>query len=326
MSTALAEMIAAQPAALEALADPEPYAEPAQRLAAAARIWLIGTGTSQHAAELAAITLTLAGRDARWTAANTFHAGLLRPGDAAVVITHTGQTAYAQRARRLVREAGLPLVTVTGPDSRWAEAVRTPLVELSETYTVSYCSALAVLAQLAHHLGAPGLGPDAIRETASRVRAALADPVIDTVPMPARAMAIVGPGAWSITAREGALKIREGARILCEGFDPDRLLHGGAVPYGSADSLLILQPQDDPEGLTAAIAEAARQEGIPQATFSEASGAGGALLGQIPMTVRLQRLALRFAVQRGQDPDVAITGAWGEPALWQIAVSPSAAS
>jgi glucosamine--fructose-6-phosphate aminotransferase (isomerizing) len=318
MSTALAKMIAAQPEALVALSDPGPYAEPAHRLAGAARIWFIGTGTSQHAAELAAITLTGAGRDARWVAANAFHAGLLRPGDAAVVITHTGRTGYAQRARRIVQEAGLPLVTITGPDSDWPEAIRTPTVELSETYTVSYCTALAVLAQLAHHLGVPGIGAPAIRETAERVRATLTDGSVDAVPMPARAMAIVGPGPWAITAREGALKIREGARILCEGFDPDRLLHGGAVPYGSADTLLVLQPQDDPDGLTAAIADAARREKIPLAIFSETSGAGGALLGQIPMTVRLQRLALRFAVQRGQDPDVAITGAWGESALWEI--------
>ncbi len=42
------------------------------------------------------------------------------------------------------------------------------------------------------------------------------------------------------------------------------------------------------------------------------------LLAQIPMTVRLQLLALRFARMRGQDADVAITGAWAEPSIWRI--------
>ena len=42
------------------------------------------------------------------------------------------------------------------------------------------------------------------------------------------------------------------------------------------------------------------------------------LLAQIPLTVRLQLLALRFATARGQNPDVVITGAWAEPALWDI--------
>ena len=36
------------------------------------------------------------------------------------------------------------------------------------------------------------------------------------------------------------------------------------------------------------------------------------------MTVRLQLLAERFARLRRQDPDVAITGEWDAPALWQM--------
>jgi glucosamine--fructose-6-phosphate aminotransferase (isomerizing) len=42
------------------------------------------------------------------------------------------------------------------------------------------------------------------------------------------------------------------------------------------------------------------------------------LLAQIPMTVRLQLLAERFARLRRQNPDVAITGEWDAPALWQM--------
>jgi glucosamine--fructose-6-phosphate aminotransferase (isomerizing) len=42
------------------------------------------------------------------------------------------------------------------------------------------------------------------------------------------------------------------------------------------------------------------------------------LVAQIPMTVRLQLLAERFARLRRQDPDVAITGEWDAPALWKM--------
>jgi len=42
------------------------------------------------------------------------------------------------------------------------------------------------------------------------------------------------------------------------------------------------------------------------------------LLAQIPLTVRLQILALRFAEARAQNPDRVITGAWADPALWAI--------
>ena len=66
-----------------------------------------------------------------------------------------------------------------------------------------------------------------------------AEPGIDEVAVPARSLAIVGGGPWGITAREGALKIREGARMLAEGFDTDRLLHGGAVPLTNLELRLL---------------------------------------------------------------------------------------
>jgi glutamine---fructose-6-phosphate transaminase (isomerizing) len=47
------------------------------------------------------------------------------------------------------------------------------------------------------------------------------------------------------------------------------------------------------------------------------------LLAQIPLTVRLQLLALRIAVERGQDPDTVIVGAWADPATWAIGAPPS---
>jgi glucosamine--fructose-6-phosphate aminotransferase (isomerizing) len=143
--------------------------------------------------------------------------------------------------------------------------------------------------------------------------------------VPARSLAIVGCGPWGITAREGALKIREGARMLAEGFDTDRLLHGGAVPLTAADGLVVLEPAADPDGLTAALGAAAEAERVPVAVLAAADVPGSAdsgplppLVAQIPMTVRLQLLAERFARLRRQDPDVAIIGEWDAPALWKM--------
>jgi glucosamine--fructose-6-phosphate aminotransferase (isomerizing) len=42
------------------------------------------------------------------------------------------------------------------------------------------------------------------------------------------------------------------------------------------------------------------------------------LLAQIPLTVRLQMLALRLAVERGQDPDTVIVGGWADENLWRV--------
>jgi glutamine---fructose-6-phosphate transaminase (isomerizing) len=326
-STALLRMILQQGDALDRMAGLD-LAEPAGVLAGAARIILVGTGTSQHAAELGAMMLAAAGRDARWYPAATWVRWGTSPrqGDVLLVISHTGETAYAARARAGALVAGIPVVSITGTGRAWPEAIGTVAPDESHTYTVSYTAALAVLARLAHELGSPDGSPGQVAQAASAVRRVCAEPGVEEVAVPARSLAIIGCGPWGITAREGALKIREGARMLAEGFDTDRLLHGGAVPLTAADGLVVLEPAADPDGLTAALGSAAQAERVPVATLAAAaempaatdSGQLPPLLAQIPMTVRLQLLAERFARLRRQDPDVAITGAWDAPALWEM--------
>jgi glucosamine--fructose-6-phosphate aminotransferase (isomerizing) len=318
--TALLRMIGQQGDALDRMAGLD-VAGPAGVLAAAARIVLVGTGTSLHAAELGAMMLDAAGRDARWYPAATWARWSTgpRPGDALLVLSHTGETAYAARARADALAAGVPVVSVTGAGRGWPEAIETVAPDESHTYTVSYTATVAVLARLAHELGAADGSPGQVAQAAVAVRRACADPGTEEVAVPARSLAIAGCGPWGITAREGALKIREGARMLAEGFDTDRLLHGGAVPLTAADGLVLLEPAADPDGLTAALGSAAEAEGVPVSVLAAADGERlPPLLAQIPMTVRLQVLAERLARLRRQNPDVAIVGAWDEPALWQM--------
>jgi glutamine---fructose-6-phosphate transaminase (isomerizing) len=314
--TALSRMINRQADALEHVCALD-LSHPAAALDQARRVVLLGTGTSQHAAELGAMMISQAGREACWYPAATWARWSVgpRPGDALCVITHTAETAYAARARADALAAGIPVVSITGPGRGWPEAVETVVAEESHTYTVSYTSALAVLARLAHELGSPEGAAGQVRQAAEQVRQICAAPGADQVAMPARSLAIVGCGPWGITAREGALKVREAARVIAEGFDTDRLLHGGAVPYTAADGLVVLAPGADPDGLTGAVAEAARREGL-QVEIMEDAASLPPLLAQIPMTVRLQQVAERFARLRRQDPDTAIVGAWADPSLW----------
>jgi glutamine---fructose-6-phosphate transaminase (isomerizing) len=319
--TALLRMINSQADALERMGELD-LAGPAAVLGQAGRVVIVGTGTSQHAAELGAMMFAQAGRDACWYPAASWARWGPGPraGDAVCVISHTGETAYAARARAGALAAGVPLVSITGVGRGWAEAIETVGPDESHTYTVSYTSVLAVLARLAHELGWPDGSAGQLAQAAEQVRLACADPGIEAVPVPARSLAIVGCGPWGVTAREGALKLREGARMLAEGFDTDRLLHGAAVPYTAADGLVVLEPGADPDGLTGAVGDAARREGIPVAVL-EAPADGGRLpplLAQIPMTVRLQLLAETFAGLRHQNPDIAIVGAWDEPSLWRM--------
>jgi len=322
VGTALLRMINSQADALERMAGLD-LAGPAAVLAQARRVVIVGTGTSQHAAELGAMMLAQAGRDVCWYPAATWARWGPGPraGDVVCVITHTGQTAYAARARASALAAGVPVVSITGTGRGWPEAIETVSPDESHTYTVSYTSVLAVLARLAHELGWPDGSASQLARVTGQVRQACADPGTEAVAMPARSLAIAGCGPWGITAREGALKIREGARMLAEGFDTDRLLHGGAVPYTAADGLVVLEPGADPDGLTGAVGDAARQEGIPVALLEAPADSEGDLppiLAQIPMTVRLQLLAETFARLRHQNPDTAIVGAWDGPDLWSM--------
>jgi glucosamine--fructose-6-phosphate aminotransferase (isomerizing) len=318
----LRQMIAAQPAALRAVASID-IGTSAERLKTARRLVMIGTGTSFHAAQLSAYLLNSRGVHARAVSSSDFARWWPRlgDGDGAVVISHTGETAFARTACKQVLAARVPLVAITGEQAGWPDAIVTPCKERSETYTVSYTSALGVLGLLAHTLTGAATGPEALSSVADEIERVLSTEAISEIGVPKRALALVGPGIWGVTAREGALKIREAAHIISEGFDSESLLHGPAVPYGAGDSLIAIAPQADADGLTAGLLAAARKQGmttheLPGLAAGGSSEAAGVFLAQIPVTVRLQLLAAQLAEATGTDPDHAITGAWAEPALW----------
>ena len=287
------------------------------------RIWVVGTGTSQHAASLGAAMLQDAGRSAHAVSSMQFvkNAPIVGPQDGVVIITHTGETAYALAARALAFTAGLQTVTICREGAPFNDAINTVEKEASETYTVSYTTALLVLAMLACEMGADAITTDKLALVPESVRNAIDAPGTDSVPVPRRAITITGAGHAAVTAREGALKVREASRTLAEGYDAEFLLHGTAVPLTSDDHLVALTTPDD-DGLVEGVARAAESEGIPVTRVPEPSLLP-VVLAQIPYVARLQLMALRFAETKGQDPDKVIVGHWDDPTLWSIG-SPTA--
>ncbi|MGH3455416.1 MAG: hypothetical protein ACRDP2_13420, partial [Nocardioidaceae bacterium] len=128
---------------------------------------------------------------------------------------------------------------------------------------------------------------------------------------------VTGAGPAAITAREGALKLREAVRVRAVGYEAEYLLHGSAVPLGAGDELILLQPAADVDGLVGAVGEAAAAEGISVHEVSVGAELDP-VLAQLPLTVRLQALASRLATARGHDPDTVITGAWDDDRLWSV--------
>lgn len=308
--TALAETIAAQPDLLAEALETD-LGDAAERLHAAERVWLVGTGTSQHAAELGALMLREAGHEAHAFSSAAFARFGPEPEqtDAAIVISHTGGTAFALQARAQALAAGANLVAITGRGAGWEDAIETIDHERAETYTASYTTVLVLLARLA------GVDPDRLAEVPERARAAVADPGLGDVPVDLRLLAFAGAGPAAVTAREAALKVREGARLLAEGFETEYLLHGSAVPLGEGDGLVLVDPDSDGDGLTAGVGDAAAAAGLRTWTTSEPPGMHP-VLAQIPLTIRLQSLASRLADERGVDPDTVIVGPWKDDDLW----------
>lgn len=316
MPSALARTIAEQPAALERVLALD-LGPASARLAVARRIWLVGTGTSQHAAELGALMLRETGRETAWWSSAAFarRTPALDAETTVIVISHTTQTSFARAARAAVLASSAQLVTITGAGGQWPEAVQAAAAETSETYTVSYTCTLAVLARLSVELGSPELTAAHLIALPARAQAAI--DAESGVPIPARGLVIAGSGPGAITAREGALKLREAARVLSEGYEAEYLLHGGAVPLTGDDGLLLLDPAADPDGLLSALGEAAAAAGVRVSRIAEPEGLP-AVLAQIALTIRLQALAERAAQARGQDPDVVIVGPWAADRLWEL--------
>ncbi|MDQ2894486.1 MAG: SIS domain-containing protein [Actinomycetota bacterium] len=315
--TALAETIAAQAERLAAVMTVE-LDEAVSQLEPARRVWLVGTGTSQHAAELGA--WMFAGGDkevhARSSAAFAYTDRPLRAEDAVVVISHTTETAFAQRARQRVLESPARLVTITGQGKDWPEAVQTVEAERSETYTVSYLAALVILARLSVALRQSSYNAAQLLELPDRVQAAATASTSWFESVPRRLLVLAGVGPGAVTAREGALKLREAARLAAEGYEAEYLLHGSAVPLRGGDGLIAVQPTHDRSGLLDGLLAAAAREGLSTSAVHEADGLDP-VLSQIPLTVRLQTVAATLADARGVDPDRVIEASWADDRLWQ---------
>jgi glucosamine--fructose-6-phosphate aminotransferase (isomerizing) len=320
-STNLEHQIRSQPDELSHLLSSETTREQihaaAEGLHRSRRIWLVGTGTSHHAAILGAGMLQDAGRAAVAVSSMRFvvWAPIVGPDDTIVVITHTGETAYALAARALAVTAGLDVITITKRGTPFPHSVETCSAETSETYTVSYTTALLALALIAKEMGADSITDASLALVPDAVHNAIEAPGTEAIRVPERDLVIAGAGPAAFTAREGALKLREGARVLAEGHDIEYLLHGSAVPLDRRDALLSLTTPDT-DGFVEAVTGAASAEGIPVHRLGEPAPLP-MLLAQIPLTVRLQLLALRFALERGQDPDTVITGNWAGDWLWR---------
>ncbi|HYV15886.1 MAG TPA: hypothetical protein VE972_07690 [Conexibacter sp.] len=311
MSSAMRATMARQPQELRRLLDDGDRAAQAAERLAGRRVLLAGTGTSWHAANHGAWLLRAAGVEAWPIQPLEAASGGVRPGegDALVLLSHTGAKRYSAELLATARAAAVPTVAIGGID---APGVDLPTVarETSAAYTASHLAALLRLAQLAVALGAAlDLAP-----IPDAVAAALDGPRPGVAP-PRRLLEYAGAGTNAWTAAEGALKVRETARIASEGLMVEQFLHGPAVALDARDTLVCL----DGGGPGAERLEAV-------ATVVEAGGAQvhriaatelDEQLSIFPLTVAVQRIALECAEALGTDPDAFGYDVPGREAVWE---------
>src|SRR5215212_1584204 len=229
----------------------------ASLIASCERIFLAGIGTSHHATLVGEHLMRTYGGGPDVRAVHSFDLALygpeLRQEDCLVAVSHRGAKRYTALALGQAREKGCPTALITGEggsgEGRADVVFQTVAQEKSSAHTVSYTSAVAMLALLAgrlgyHRTGSATLPEEFLREElpeALRVALGKEDEVaaVAREHVGRRRIWLVGGGPSAVTATETALKIKETSYLQAEGMPTETMLHG---PFQcvEADDLFVL--------------------------------------------------------------------------------------
>jgi glutamine---fructose-6-phosphate transaminase (isomerizing) len=281
---------------------------------------LSGIGTSWHACWVAA----------RWLfelSAGRIHALVLNAHDLAltapisardqvIIVSHRGTKTFPGAALARARRQGATTVMITGIDAPEQDAdyvIRTCPGETSSTHTVSYTTALTVLAQLvAQIVGAAGTQlsaqleqvPGYIEQILAQAapveiaqRLATCDPLL-----------LAGVGLDAITASEAALKFKEGTYTWAEGMETENALHGPPAVFRAGMGAITITPAGEDGQRTQALRRALQTIGVIALTCGDHDEdlwfpAIHPLIRPLVTIVPLQRLTAELARIKQTNPD-----------------------
>ena len=330
------DAILAQPGAFVRVAERNegPVDELASLMASRERVFLAGIGTSHHASLVGEYLMRAYGGGPDVRTIHSFDFALygpeLRQEDCLVAVSHCGAKRYTALALERAREKGCLTALVTGGEGSGegrADAVfRTVAQEKSSAHTVSYTSAVAVLALLAGRLGHHRSGsvtmpeellreeiPEALRVAlgTEEQAAALARENVGR-----RRIWLVGGGPGAVTATETALKIKETSYLQAEGMPTETMLHGPFQCVEADDLFVLIAPSGAARERTLEVAELAEEVGaryliLGDGTTETRPAAAGLLrMPEVPepfsalsCLVPLQLFAYHLALARGTNPD-----------------------
>lgn len=297
------------------------------------RLFIVGIGTSYHAARIGEHLFREYGGGIDVRAVHSFDFALygpdLAPGDCVVGVSHRGTKRYTAQALRRAREAGCRTALVTGEGTVSVEAgavFRTVAQERSSAHTVSCTTAVAVLAHLAWHVGYHRTGSEAVGEELLReylpaaLREALgAEERVEQLArehVRRRRIWLLGGGPSAVTAEEVALKIKETSYLQAEGMSTETMLHGPFQCVEAEDLFVLVAPSGAAQERTLEVAELVDEVG--GACLIVGDGAVDPLrerrrllgvpgvpepLSALTCLVPLQLFAYYLALARGTNPD-----------------------
>jgi glucosamine--fructose-6-phosphate aminotransferase (isomerizing) len=310
-----------------------PTEEAAQRLHGARRVFLVGIGTSYHAALAGEWMLRAAGVDARAVMSPDFadYADVhpLGPEDGVIILAHSGTKSATSRSLARALTAGARVVSV---GSRTAEHPGSPLVlrtverETSAAFTASHTAAMLTLAQVATQLARtsrPAIAPvfeGALAALPDQVAGALArEEEVQPIAHAAadRLIYATGAGPSAVSALEIVIKVREAAQGHIDGLPLEQFLHGPLVTVNAQDFGIVVNVRGAIPATSTRTAEVAGVlarigtplwivgQGVaqsPDATVFELPEVPEPL-STILSVVPLQIFAQQVAVVRGTNPD-----------------------
>ncbi len=228
----------------------------AAAIASAARLHIVGIGTSYHAALMGQWGFRSIGVNARaissYDFANYPAAFPLSSDDVVLVLSHSGAKQYSLAAMEIGAAAGATVLSVGGTAAEHPGStliLRTTERERSAAFTSSHTTAMAVLAQVVVAV-AEGRGVDGVAQLRRAVEAlpeniesmlaheddleALARACVD------RQTYVVGGGPSEVAALEAVIKGREAAYVRIDGMALEQFIHGPMICLQEDDPVVLI--------------------------------------------------------------------------------------
>jgi len=309
-------------------------------LASVKRVTIVACGTSYYAGSVAKYWIEKLARvpvEVEIASEFRYRQPVLVPGDMAVFISQSGETADTLAALRYCRDAGLHTVALVNvAESTIAREATTALLtqagpEIGVASTKAFTTQLVVLACLAMGMARANNRLDAVEE--ARLSQSLAEVPARIAEMlrgedkirqiaedvaQARDVLYLGRGPCYPIALEGALKLKEVSYIHAEGYAAGELKHGPIALIDDHVPVVVLCPSDDLYDKTASNVQEVIARGAKVIFISDAEGLSklavkpmasfqmppvDPFVAPILYAVPVQVLAYHVALARGTDVD-----------------------